>query len=141
MYVNRAWHLTLCFDSAYPRFVLVHMACAMNNSDMLVSTNQQVHSAKHTVIDTNALAVLLAALPERRKFGDHLLRLQAAATREVGKVLAKARSHADAIRESADHFFFLNQELQASAVPVHDVHTAREVLETGESLARSLLYL
>ena len=57
--------------------------------------------------------------------------LQAAATREVGKVLAKARSHAEAIRESADQFFFLNQELQASAVPSYDVHTAREVLETG----------
>ncbi|KAL3156281.1 hypothetical protein ABBQ32_012554 [Trebouxia sp. C0010 RCD-2024] len=56
---------------------------------------------------------------------------KAAATKEVGKVLAKARNHADSIRQAADQLFFLNQELQASSVPVHDVHTARQVLETG----------
>lgn len=59
------------------------------------------------------------------------LQFQAAATKEVGKVLAKAQNHADAIRESADQLFYLNQELQASGIPVHDVHTARQVLATG----------
>ena len=59
------------------------------------------------------------------------LQSQAAATKEVGKVLAKAQHHADAIRESADQLFYLNQELQASSIPVHDVHTARQVLDTG----------
>ena len=49
----------------------------------------------------------------------------------MGKVLAKARNHAESLRESADQLFYLNQELQASNVPVHDVHTAREVLQTG----------
>ena len=49
----------------------------------------------------------------------------------MGKVLAKAQSHADAIRESADQLFYLNQELQAYNVPVHDVHTARQLLQTG----------
>lgn len=58
--------------------------------------------------------------------------IQAAATKEVGKVLAKARNHADSIRQAADQLFYLNQELQASNVPVHDVHTARQVLETGD---------
>ncbi len=60
-----------------------------------------------------------------------LLIPQAAATREVGKVLAKTQNHSDAIRESADQLFYLNQELQACCVPAHDVHTARQVLETG----------
>ena len=49
----------------------------------------------------------------------------------MGKVLAKARNHAESLQESADQLFYLNQELQASNVPVHDVHTAREVLQTG----------
>ena len=52
-------------------------------------------------------------------------------TKEVGKVLSKASNHAEAIRESADQLFFLNQELQATISPVHDVTTARQVLETG----------
>lgn len=60
--------------------------------------------------------------------------MQAAATKEVGKVLAKARNHAESLRESADQLFYLNQELQASKVPVHDVHTARQVLQTGAGL-------
>lgn len=53
------------------------------------------------------------------------------ATKEVGKVLSKASNHAEAIRESADQLFFLNQELQATISPLHDVPTARQVLETG----------
>ena len=57
--------------------------------------------------------------------------IQAAATKEVGKVLAKAQNHAESLRESADQLFYRNQELQASNVPVHDVHTARQVLQTG----------
>lgn len=57
--------------------------------------------------------------------------VQAAATKEVGKVLARTRNHADAFRESADQLYYLNQELQSCCVPAHDVHTARQVLETG----------
>ena len=56
---------------------------------------------------------------------------QAAATREVGKVLAKTQNHSGAIRESADHLYYLNQELQACCVPAHDVQTACQVLGTG----------
>ena len=52
-------------------------------------------------------------------------------------MLAKARNHADSIRESADQLFYLNQELQASNVPVHDVHTARQVLQTGAKSTRA----
>lgn len=57
--------------------------------------------------------------------------LQALATREVGKVISKANNHAEAIREAADQLFYLNQELQATCGPLHDVATARQVLETG----------
>ena len=53
------------------------------------------------------------------------------ATKEVGKVLSKASNHAEAIRESADQLFYLNQELQATSGPLHDVFTARDILETG----------
>lgn len=53
------------------------------------------------------------------------------ATKEVGKVLSKATNHADAIREAADQLYFLNQELKATAAPLHDVFTAKTVLETG----------
>lgn len=68
---------------------------------------------------------------ERVLFIVIIINMQAAATKEVGKVLAKARNHADSLRESADQLFYLNQELHASNVPVHDVHTARQVLQTG----------
>ena len=61
----------------------------------------------------------------------HILDCQAAATKEVGKILARTQSHADALRESADQLYYLNQELQSCCVPALDVHTARQVLETG----------
>lgn len=61
----------------------------------------------------------------------HILDCQAAATKEVGKILATTHSHADALRESADQLYYLNQELQSCCVPAFDVHTARQVLETG----------
>ena len=65
--------------------------------------------------------------------------LQALATREVGKVISKANNHAEAIREAADQLFYLNQELQATCGPLHDVATARQILETGMHLRASCI--
>lgn len=100
--------------------------------------SRQSHSTESNAKHTCTSAKILCRIPDFCCSSrsqpcqlTHILDCQAAATKEVGKILARTQSHADALRESADQLYYLNQELQSCCVPALDVHTAWQVLETG----------